>query len=66
MIILKYQWLGPFVIHRKINDVTFRLDLHPQLQLYPIFHSSSLEPYLVSSIPNHTTPPPPLFELKMN
>ena len=33
---LLYQWLGPFVIDGKINDVNFRLDLAPQLWLYLI------------------------------
>ena len=39
---LDYQWLGPFVTNGKINDVTFHLDLPPQLQSHPIFHISIL------------------------
>ena len=40
---LDYRRLGPFRINEKINDVTFRLDLPPQLRIHPVFHSSLLE-----------------------
>ena len=59
---MDYQRLGPFVINRKINDGAFLLDLPPQLRIHLVFHNSILEPCRVSSIPNHTTPPPPPIE----
>ena len=58
---LDYKCLGPFVITKRINDVTFRLDLPTNLRLHPVFHSSLLEPYHTSSIPNRVVPSlPPL------
>ena len=61
---LDYQRLGPFRINGKINDVTFRLDLPPQLWIHPVFHSSLLEPYQDSTIANRITPPTPPIELE--
>jgi hypothetical protein len=60
---LDYRRLGPFRITGKINDVTFRLDLPPQLQIHPVFHCSLLEPYKANTIPDRVTPPPPPLEL---
>ena len=61
---LDYQRLGPFSINDKMNDVTFCLDLPSQLRIHPLFHSTLLEPYQTSSIPNCTTPPQPPIELE--
>ena len=61
---LDYRRLGPFRIIEKINDVTFRLDLPPQLQIHPVLHSSLLEPYQGNNIPNRITPPPPPIEVE--
>ena len=62
---MDYRRLGPFRIIGKINDVTFRLDLPPQLRIHPVFHSNSLlEPYQGNTIPNCITPPPPPTELE--
>ena len=43
---LDYRRLGPFRITGKINDVTFHLDLPPQLQIHLVFHCSLLEPLI--------------------
>ena len=61
---LDYQRFGPFPINRKIIDVTFRLDLPTQLWIHPVFHSSLLELYQDSTIPDCITPPPPLIKLE--
>ena len=61
---LDYRRFGTFRIIRKINDVTFRLDLPPQLWIHPVLHSSLLEAYQDNIIPNHVTPPPPPIELE--
>ena len=61
---LDYRRLGPFRINRKINGVTFRLDLPPQLWIHPVFHSSLLEPYQDNTIPKRITPPPPSIQLE--
>ena len=59
---LDYQRLCPFCINK--NDVTFRLALGPpQLR---ILHSSLLEPYRGTTIPDCITPPPPTSNLKMD
>ena len=60
---LDYKCLGPFVITKRINDVTFRLDLPTNLRLHLVFHSSLLEPYNTSSIPNRVVLPPPPLQL---
>ena len=57
---LDYQRLCPFCINK--NDVTFRLALGPpQLR---ILHSSLLEPYRGTTIPDCITPPPPSIKLE--
>ena len=61
---LDYRRLGPFLINGKIYDVTFCLDLHLQLRIHPVFHSSLLEPYQESIIPDRITPPPPPIKLE--
>jgi hypothetical protein len=49
------RWIGPFKVLKKINDVTFKLDLPPSLQIHPVFHASLLKLY----VPGRCTPPPP-------
>ena len=58
-----FPMVRPLVISRRINYITFRLYLPPQLLLHLVFHNSLLEPCQVSSIPNRTTPAPPPIEL---
>jgi hypothetical protein len=59
-----YRRLGPFHIIGKINDVTFHLDLPPQLRIHLVFHSSLLEPYQDNTIPGSIIQPPPPIELE--
>ena len=61
---LDYRRLGPFHIIGKINDVSFRLDLPPQLWIHPVFHSSLLKPYQDSTIPGRIKQPPTPIELE--
>ena len=61
---LLYQWLGPFRITAKINELTFRLDLPQQLRIHPVFYSSLAEPYKDNTIPGRITPPPPPIKLE--
>ena len=60
---LDYKRLGSFVITKWINDATFRLDLPANLRIHTVFHSSLLEPYHTSSIPNRVVPPSPPLQL---
>ena len=52
---LDYQSLGPYLITKQINEVSFQLDLPHHMRRHPVFHVSLLEPYASNSIP----PPPP-------
>ena len=60
---LDYKRLGHFVITKRINHATFRLDLHANLRLHPVYRSSLSECYHTSSIPNTGVPPPPPLQL---
>ncbi len=55
-------YLGPFVIQKQINPVTFQLKLPPQYRIYPTFHVSLLKPYhspvSPSTEPGSITEPP--------
>jgi hypothetical protein len=49
---LDFRCLGPFLVVKQINDVTFCLQLPPLMKIHPVFHGSLLEPYKESSIPS--------------
>ena len=63
---LDYRRLGPFRIIGKNNDVTFCLNLPPQLWKHLVFHSFLLEPYQDNIIPGHIKPPPPQSNSEMD
>ena len=56
---LSEKKIGPFVIKRQINPVTFELYLPEHLKIHPIFHVSLLAPYVENLIEGRSQPNPP-------
>ena len=54
----------PFVIHKKINLVTYCLKLPVAIKIHLIFHVSLLKPYRESSFPIRVQSLPPSIEIK--
>src|SRR5487761_1452131 len=54
---------GPFQITQVISPVAYRLELPPQWNIHPVFHSSLLTPYVETGShgPNFSRPPPDLI-----
>ncbi len=59
---LAHRYVGPFVIQKQINPVTFQLKLPPQYRIHPTFHVSLLKlyhsPVSPSAEPGPITEPP--------
>jgi hypothetical protein len=56
--------LGPFKIPEQVgqSSLAFKLELPPQMCIYPVFHMLLLKPYQQSTTPGWANPPPPLPE----
>ncbi len=54
------RYVGPFVIQKQINPVTFQLKLPSQYRIHPTFHVSLLKPYHSPVSPS--TEPGPITE----
>uniref|UniRef100_A0A8C9VHT7 Chromo domain-containing protein n=1 Tax=Scleropages formosus TaxID=113540 RepID=A0A8C9VHT7_SCLFO len=55
------RFIGPFKILKRINPVSYRLQLPSHYRICPTFHVSRLKPHCVSALQNPAvSPPPPL------
>jgi hypothetical protein len=61
---LDFRRLGPFLVVKQINNITFRLELPPSMKIHPVFHISLLEPYQESSISGRFQVPLPPIEIE--
>ena len=54
---------GPFQITEVVSPVAYKLELPHQWNIYPVFHTSLLTPYVetIEHGPNYTRPPPDLM-----
>ncbi|KAL6460098.1 hypothetical protein MHYP_G00318570, partial [Metynnis hypsauchen] len=60
------KYIGPFKILKKINDVTYRLDLPSHYRISPSFHVSLLKPMITGPMdvesPDDTPPSPEMID----
>jgi hypothetical protein len=57
------QFVGPFKVLRRLNDVSYRLQLPPNYRINPSFHVSLLRPVVAGPLQEsevREVPPPPL------
>uniref|UniRef100_A0A8C9TL63 Chromo domain-containing protein n=1 Tax=Scleropages formosus TaxID=113540 RepID=A0A8C9TL63_SCLFO len=55
------RFIGPFKILKRINPVSYRLQLPSHYRICPTFHVSRLKPHCVSALQSPAvSPPPPL------
>jgi hypothetical protein len=59
------RFLGPFKIVRSVRDVSYELELPPQMKMHKVFHTSLLRPWIEPSVSgqfpqsrDHPLPPP--------
>lgn len=57
---LDYQWIGPYKVTRKINDVAFEVALPASIRIHNVFHSSKLRKYSDKDSPPRARNPTPL------
>ncbi|CAN6679304.1 unnamed protein product [Malus baccata var. baccata] len=56
---LSPRYIGPYIITKRVSEVTYRLELPPELsRVHDVFHVSMLRHYV--SDPSHMIPPQPL------
>jgi hypothetical protein len=60
---LDYRRLGLFRVSKKVNEVSYRLDLPSSMKIHPVFHVFLLEPYKESTTPGRLSAPPPPIEI---
>jgi len=58
---LKPRKLGPYIIEKKISELSYKLDLPHTMKIHPVVHVSSLEPYFEDSFGRNQTPSPPII-----
>src|SRR6266853_92668 len=58
------RWHGPFKVEKVMSPVVYQLQLPPQWNIHPIFHTSLLTPYVETKEhgENFTRPPPDMIE----
>jgi hypothetical protein len=60
---LDYRRVGPFSIHKQINQVAYQLTLSASMKVHPVFHVFLLLPYKELNLPGRTQPLPPCKEI---
>lgn len=52
------RFVGPFIVKRKINNVSYELTLPDSLKIHPVFNLSLLKPMTPDPFPDHNAGPP--------
>ncbi|TPX31214.1 hypothetical protein SeLEV6574_g08557 [Synchytrium endobioticum] len=56
---LDYKWIGPYHVKRKINQVTYEIELPSAIRIHPVFHISLLKKYIRPKDPSKQLPKAP-------
>ena len=60
---LDWKRQGPFEVLGSTTPNTYRLKLPHQMEIWPVFHISMLDPYHKNNLPGRVVPPPPPVDI---